>query len=388
MGIAFPDMSVARLAEVDWDFAGSTTDPNSVHSLHWFPGNFIPQIPSYLIQALSQPGDVILDPFGGTGTTGIEALVLDRQAWMSDLSRASAQVMRGKLCLLSQTDAEAQLAGVLQGLTWDLTVGTDSDGTCGEGSDPELLSWYAPETLYQLKGIWALVEQAESIRPALEMLFTDTLFACASTGGSTTRSGKRRRHHWGWIADNVKPHRPKPHNAVGLFRERLLRAIQVSRANPRLPEAACRIAVADARRLPFSDASVDVIVTSPPYVSMIDYTMASRLTYIWMQWPMSSEREDEIGARFKRRRKAVMSEYELAMMQAWSEMKRIAKPGGSIAVVLGSSRTHAGYAAGLLRRWQQDIQLLAGPFPRTPTRRRVSEREGTEPSELIAVFRR
>jgi SAM-dependent methyltransferase len=380
--------SIARLGEVDWNFAGSTIDPNSVHSLHWFPGNFIPQIPSYLIQALSRTGDVILDPFGGTGTTGIEALLLNRRAWMSDLSRASAQVMRGKLRLLSQPDAVDQLAEVLRGLTWDLVIGTDRPGACGEGSDPELLSWYAPDTLYQLKGVWKLIEESEAIRPTLEMLFADTLFACASTGGAPTKSGKRRRHHWGWIADNVKPTRPKLHDAVKVFRERVLRAIQVARANPRISASACRIEVADARRLPFPDASTDVIVTSPPYVNMIDYTMASRLTYLWMGWPIHDEREEEIGARFKRRRKGVGSEYERAMEEAWSEMKRVVKPGGAIAMVIGSSRTHKGYAAELLGRWQEDVRLVAGPFSRTPTRRRVSEREGTEPSELIAVFRR
>jgi len=380
--------SIARLAEVEWNFAGSTTDPYSVHALHWFPGTFLPQIPSFLVQALSSPGDVILDPFAGTGTTGIEALALNRTAWMSDLSPASVQVMRGKLCLLSEAAAVPQLEVVLRNLTWDLTIGTDRSGADGEGSDPELLAWYAPETLYQLKGIWRLVEKSEAMRPALEMLFADTLFACASTGGAATSSGKRRRHHWGWIADNVKPIRPKPHDAVGFFRDRVLRAVQVARASPALAASGCRVEMADARQLPFSDASADVIVTSPPYVSMIDYTMANRLTHLWMQWPLLEQRENEIGARFKRHRKAVKSAYEAAMGEAWAEMIRVVKPDGFIAIVLGSSRTHGGCAAELLRRWQEDAQLVAGPFARTPTRRRVSEREGTEPSELIAVFRR
>lgn len=70
---------VRRLNGVDWDFPGARTLGGSVHALHWFPGNFIPQIPAHLIQLLSRPGDLVLDPFCGSGTTGAEAYRLGRK---------------------------------------------------------------------------------------------------------------------------------------------------------------------------------------------------------------------------------------------------------------------------------------------------------------------
>ena len=45
---------VYALDAVDWNFPGAQTGKESVHSLHWFPGNFIPQLPSYLIHIFSQ----------------------------------------------------------------------------------------------------------------------------------------------------------------------------------------------------------------------------------------------------------------------------------------------------------------------------------------------
>ena len=64
---------VRGLAGVDWNFPRAGTLRGTVHALHWFPGNFIPQIPAHLIQLLSRPGDLVLDPFCGSGTTGAEA---------------------------------------------------------------------------------------------------------------------------------------------------------------------------------------------------------------------------------------------------------------------------------------------------------------------------
>src|SRR4051794_3889600 len=47
--------AIQNLDRVDWNFPNTGTKPGSVHTLHWFPGNFIPQIPAALIQILSGP---------------------------------------------------------------------------------------------------------------------------------------------------------------------------------------------------------------------------------------------------------------------------------------------------------------------------------------------
>src|SRR5437016_3672893 len=88
---------LAALNRVDWDFPGATTLESTVHSLHRFPGNFIPQIPAYLIQLLSVEGDLVFDPFCGSGTTGIEAAIAGRRVWETDANRVSILVAQGKL---------------------------------------------------------------------------------------------------------------------------------------------------------------------------------------------------------------------------------------------------------------------------------------------------
>lgn len=52
-------------------------DSSGAH-LPWYWGNFVPQIPHQLMQRFTQPGDWVLDPFLGSGTTLIECRRLGR----------------------------------------------------------------------------------------------------------------------------------------------------------------------------------------------------------------------------------------------------------------------------------------------------------------------
>ncbi len=142
---------------------------------------------------------------------------------------------------------------------------------------------------------------------------------------------------------------------------------------------------ADARRLPLPDNEVDLIVTSPPYVSVIDYVRAQRLLYLWMNWPFDAERADEIGARYKRRRQDAAIAYLSQMRDCWTELARVLRPGGRLAVVLGESRAFPEIS----RRTMEDatalMPLVWGPVLRRGSRRRVSDRMGRESEEILFV---
>ncbi|MBN1147544.1 MAG: hypothetical protein JXA78_09820 [Anaerolineales bacterium] len=48
------------------------------HNFHAFPAKFPPQLPALFIQALTDPGDLVLDPMQGSGTTTLEASLFHR----------------------------------------------------------------------------------------------------------------------------------------------------------------------------------------------------------------------------------------------------------------------------------------------------------------------
>ena len=71
------DALVAAITKTRWDFAEAPRS-SGVHSLHAYPAKFIAEVPRALIEHLSRPGDRIIDPFCGGGTTGVEAVAAGR----------------------------------------------------------------------------------------------------------------------------------------------------------------------------------------------------------------------------------------------------------------------------------------------------------------------
>jgi hypothetical protein len=383
-----PVLDAAQFKRVNWDFPLAGNVKGSIQSIHWFPGNFIAQIPAALIHLLSSPGDVVLDPFAGSATTGIEAVRLGRNAIVSDRMSISGMIASAKAALLSG-DIDARFVDdLLATLTFDQQCRTNATGDQGEGSDEALGNWYAEGTLSQLRFIWKVIEGERSgCRNVLLALFSDVLFQCASTGGAVTRTGKKRRHHWGWVADNVLPKEKVEHNAIALFRERLL-ALPIQEFLLHRTSGDLTILQQDARSLALQTASVDLVVTSPPYVGMIDYVHANRLIYLWMGWPLQQERYAEIGARFRRSRKSAVEEYFNDMRGVRNELIRVLKPGGFCALVLGASRRFPGAAQQVFSDFSTSAALQWGPLARNPSRRRVSERAASEPIEYIAIFQK
>ena len=81
-----------------WDFAdlGMKETQASTHFFHHWTAKFIPQIPHRVIDMYAQPGDVILDPFMGCGTTLVEAARLGHDSWGTDINPLAVKIARAK----------------------------------------------------------------------------------------------------------------------------------------------------------------------------------------------------------------------------------------------------------------------------------------------------
>jgi hypothetical protein len=58
---------------------------------------FKPQLPRFFIERLTQPGEVVYDPFMGRGTTPVEAALLGRVPWGNDINPLSLTFTRPRL---------------------------------------------------------------------------------------------------------------------------------------------------------------------------------------------------------------------------------------------------------------------------------------------------
>jgi len=120
----------------------------------------------------------------------------------------------------------------------------------------------------------------------------------------------------------------------------------------------------DARSLPIRSRSIDLVLTSPPYLNAIDYMRCSKFSLVWMGYSIPSLREvrtksigtevalpnnmlsDEIGAVVRelnlspplsRRASAILNRYALDMHGALKEVARVLVPGGRAIYVVGNS---------------------------------------------------
>ena len=69
---------------------------SSIHEIS-YRACFKPQLPKYFIEKYSQKGEIIYDPFGGRGTTAIEAALLGRNFITNDINPLSTLFVRGRL---------------------------------------------------------------------------------------------------------------------------------------------------------------------------------------------------------------------------------------------------------------------------------------------------
>jgi len=87
----FNDLNLREWKESDllveslWVF--HEREKSGKHS-NFYHGNFIPQIPSQLIRRYTKKGEVVLDPFLGSGTTAIECENLGRKCIGIDLQKS------------------------------------------------------------------------------------------------------------------------------------------------------------------------------------------------------------------------------------------------------------------------------------------------------------
>ncbi|MCS1384399.1 DNA methyltransferase [Lysinibacillus sphaericus] len=74
----------------------SNNNSRHVHSIGKYPSKFIPDIPNWAINKFTKVGDTVLDPFMGSGTTAVEAMILGRNVIGTDISPYATLLTRGK----------------------------------------------------------------------------------------------------------------------------------------------------------------------------------------------------------------------------------------------------------------------------------------------------
>lgn len=368
------------------------------HSFHAFPAKFPPQLPRKFISALTQEGEVVLDPMMGSGTTVLEAYLLNRRAIGFDIDPLALLLTQVKVCPLEITEvrhtghyiiesAEAELAQNRTELTQRL------EQRWNRKTKEFVDYWFFPTTQVELLALAEAIGRVSDVR--LRSFFELALSAIIITksGGVSlaldlahTRphraktildgSGKilegkgdveAASTHKSQAAENATGRAAfltkKLRSPIDEFRRRYLQNLdgltflRDARFQPQLQ-------FGNARGLALEDSSVDLIVTSPPYASnAIDYMRAHKFSLVWLGHSISTLSDTrkryiggesttdvefvklpdfsahivkEIGKQDARKGQ-VLHRYYSEMTSSLQEMIRVLRPGKAAIVVVGSS---------------------------------------------------
>ena len=184
----------------DLDFHGTNSSYGS-HAWHPFPAKFPPQLPEFIIRRLSDPGDTVLDPMLGSGTTLIEALRLGRRAIGCDIDPLSRMVATAKLTTIDPGAVRIEGNEVITGARDDYEqlrpkLRRDLKDRFDEGTHKFIQYWFLPQQQLELL---ALMQRIEALpeggtRDFLQVVFSSTIIA-KSGGVSLARDLAHTRPH-------------------------------------------------------------------------------------------------------------------------------------------------------------------------------------------------
>src|SRR2546422_5486851 len=125
-----------------------------VHRLHPYLGKFIPQLVEALLSRYLRPGQHVLDPFAGSGTTLVQALEDGRDATGVDVAAFNCLLMEVKTRRFNLFTLERELRDALGRLE-------GFDGDAPERPSAYVKAWYAPRAAAELLFFRSLVDEYE-----------------------------------------------------------------------------------------------------------------------------------------------------------------------------------------------------------------------------------
>ena len=309
-----------------------TARQRQAHSLHEisYRACFKPQLPRFFIERLTQPGEIVYDPFMGRGTTVLEAALLGRVPCGCDINPLSVVLTRPRLRPPSLDDVAQRLRQINFALFDEFPE--------------DLLVFFHADTL---RAISSLKKYLLARRAAKALDVVDEWICLLALNRLTGHSA-------GFFSVYTLP----PNQAVSVKSQRKINADRNQTPPPRdVPalilkktrillrdcEAAARRALDSvapkavlltqpAARTPEIPArSVSLVVTSPPFLNVVDYA-----TDNWLRcWFLGIDPKSVQLTVPKK-----LDVWQAAMTDVFHELHRVLKPGGHVAFEVGE--IHAG----------------------------------------------
>lgn len=332
--LADTETVLAKLRAIDWAFTEDDTTYLS-HDIHPYPAKFIPQIPRNLIARLSLPGETVWDPFGGSGTTALESVLLGRQAVSSDLNPLAEVIGKAKLLTLTKEEDD-----FLSNLVEELFIVANSEDSVAEALHrftplsqftpdiPNCEQWFHANSVAELSYIRARIGAIHSEKcQRLAAVCLSKIILKASYQDSETRYARCQREF----------PRGKVLRLFAAALESSLKKVRYLGTYIRFRDA--RFITADLRyEGVVKPSSVDLVVTSPPYANATDYHLYHRFRLFWLGFDPRHLAKKEIGSHLRHQKEqSGIKDYLEEMEQCLQQIVHGLRPGRFAVMVIGDS---------------------------------------------------
>lgn len=327
------DTEEYRTNGIDWNFHNEYTQQH-LHALHPYPARFIPQIPRLAILKWSQPGDIVLDPFCGCGTTLLESILLERHAIGVDNNAVACLVSKAKTSCYSTFDLDL-LRKFVHNLT-NLTIRTKNESEFFYSSDlssktcvPKYESisyWFDNKSIFDLGQLKSEINNLPELPRLLAKAVFSSIIVWTSYQDSDTRYSRQLKTYTEGSA--IKRFQAKLRNTINRVNEII-----------DMPKANCEVCLGDSRCLnSISDESINLIITSPPYLNAYDYHKYHRHRLHWIDGDVNFARDFEIGKHDTfSRPNAKPDRYFEDMEKCFLEWYRVMRPRSYALVLIGDA---------------------------------------------------
>jgi DNA methylase len=310
-----------------------------MHTMCSYHGMFPAKLAHYFIQRYSEPGDLIIDPFSGRGTVPLQARVEGRRTISNDLSPLGYVLSRAKANPPSWVSVNKTLARLGQMYNAQSQPEPDTSG--------DIRMLYHPNTLKQL---WYLRNYL--LRHPLRRWSPEELMIAGALAG-IMHGGHRRDGSSQYLSISM----PNTFSMSPMYVEKFIaennlvapdqnvfERIQDKLARLYLDAIDGPVGVTyaqDAAALLRSDSirarSVDLLVTSPPYLQVVNYGTANWIR-LWLLGVDDVGREQGAGRRTLDAaldHRHTYNSYKTFMLRVFGGVGRVLKPNGVAAIVIG-----------------------------------------------------
>jgi hypothetical protein len=378
-----PELSAQLAAAVRAADAADADD--LTHGFHTYPARMHPVLARELIRVFTAPGDLVLDPFCGSGTVLVEALVAGCKPQGVDLNPLALRISAVH-CELRASGCRARFMRAVSALrlaSEERVQAREKPEHVIDRLPREVRSAYDPHVMLELAGLLEEIERVEhdADRRALELLFSSLLVKFSRRRADTSPHETQKRIRKGLVSEFFER---KGRELVQRW-EALYDTAHDGGGEP----YPARLVCGDARELPAllgSRFHADLVLTSPPYGGTYDYAEQHALRSAWFGLDTTHFEADEIGSR-RRLAKAARGRaiWDEELRDVLRSLRPVVKPRARVLLWLGDAEL-----AGRRLAADEQLQRLAPEagfrLLATASQLRIDPRGGSPRGERLLLL--